>query len=107
VVPGKWLTDYSYRAAFFMGSIVILSVLGKKMFDASISGSGKIFLIKMFLMSFFEVGLLLSVMLKMMPQATVLEYVSMSTLEYVTSEYALIFWAVMPLAFMFFIYRKS
>ena len=107
VVPNKWLADYTYRIGILVGSIVVLSVLGKKMFDASISGSGKVFLFKMYLMSFLEIGLLLSIISRMMPQAIVSGYVSTNAAEYLTSEYASIFWMLMPLAFMFFIYRRS
>ena len=106
-VPSAWLDGFTYQAIFFLGCVVVLSISGKKMFDASISGAGKTFLVKMFFLSFLEVMLFLSALLKMASPKVVSAYVSQRALDYLTSEYALLAWMVLPLAFVFFIYRKK
>lgn len=106
-VPSDWLDGFSYRAIFFLGCVVVLSLSGKKMFEASISGAGKTFLAKMFFLSFLEVMLFLSALLQMASSKVVSVYVSKRALDYLTSEYAFLTWMVLPLVFIFFVYRRK
>jgi hypothetical protein len=106
VFPEKIFPDYSYELILFFGIIIVLTILGKKMFEIPLSGSGKGFLWRVFVMSFLEVMLMLSVMLSIVPKKIALEYVSASSYDYLVSPNFAFFWMLSPLLFMFLIHKK-
>ncbi|MFA5962359.1 MAG: hypothetical protein WC848_06800 [Parcubacteria group bacterium] len=106
VFPEKILPDYTYELILFFGIIVVLTILGKKMFEIPLSGSGKGFLWRVFAMSFLEVMLMLSVMLSIVPKKIALSYVSSSSYDYLISPNFAFFWMLAPLLFMFLIHKK-
>lgn len=106
VFPKGILPDYTYSLMLFFGIIILLTVLGKKMFEIQLSGSGKGFLWRVFVMSFLEVMLLLSVALTIMPKKIALGYVSPSSYDYLVSPNFAFFWMLAPLVFMFLIHKR-
>lgn len=105
-VSVELLPDYMYRLLLFFSIIVILTILSKKMFDISISGAGKGFLLRVFVMSFLEVMLVLSMTLSIVPKKLALGYVSLDSYGYLVSENASLFWMIIPLVFMFMIHKR-
>lgn len=105
-VSVKLLPDYSNRLILFFGIIVVLTILGKKMFEIPISGSGKGFLWRVFVMSFLEIMLVLSTTLAIFPKKIALGYVSPSAYDYLVLNNAPLFWMLLPLVFMFLIHKK-
>lgn len=105
-VPEKYLTDYTYGLTGFLILVVSLTLVGKRLFEIYISGSGSGFLWRVFIMSFLEVVMLISIALSLIPKKIALEYVSPSSYEYLASENARLLWLVVPLAFMFFIHKR-
>lgn len=106
VVSAKILPDYTNRLFLFFGIIVVLTILGKKMFEIPISGSGKGFLWRVFVMSFLEIMLALSMVLMIVPKKMALGYVSLSAYDYLVLDNAPLFWMLVPLIFMFLIHKK-
>ncbi len=106
VVPKELFSDYFYRLALFFGIIILLTALGKKMFEMPLSGSGKGFLWRVFAMSFLEVMLMLSVALAFVPKKIALGYISSNAYSYFVSENFAFFWMLIPLVFMFMIHKK-
>ena len=106
VFPKNLLTDYSYKLMLFFGIIILLTVLGKKMFEIQLSGSGKGFLWRVFVMSFLEVMLMLSVAVSIMPKKLALGYVSPSSYDYLVAENFAFLWMLVPLVFLFMIHKK-
>jgi hypothetical protein len=106
VFPKGIFPDYSYSLILFFGVIVLLTVLGKKMFEMPLSGSGKGFLWRVFAMSFLEVVLMLSVALSLMPKKVALGYISPDSYGYLVSENFAFLWMLFPLVFMFVIHKK-
>lgn len=105
-VPGGYLKDYSYQLAFFFAAVIIFTILGKKLFEISISGSGSGFLWRVFAMSFLEVMLLVSIAVSIAPKKIALGYVSVSTYQYLASPNAQFLWLLAPLIFVFIIHKK-
>lgn len=106
VFPKGLLADYTYALAVFFGIIIALTFFGKKMFDLPLSGSGKGFLWRIFVMSFLEVTLMLSIAFSLMPKKIALEYVSLNSYGYLVSDNLAFFWMFAPLLFMFIIHKK-
>jgi hypothetical protein len=106
MVPAKIATEYSFKLIGFFAIIIILTLIGKKMFEIYISGSGSGFLWRVFVMSFLEVVFLISYVLAIIPKKLALGYVSPSAYGYLASENARLFWTVLPLVFMFIIHKK-
>jgi len=106
VFPKEIFPDYTYSLILFFGAILILTIFGKKMFEIQLSSSGKGFLWRVFAMSFFEVMLLLSVTLTLVPKKIALDYVSSTSFDYLVSPNFAFFWMLLPLVFMFLIHKK-
>ena len=106
VFPKTILPDYTYSLILFLGVIVILTVLGKKIFEIPLSGSGAGFLWRVFAMSFLEVMLIVSVTLSLVPKKIAMGYVSPDSYTYLVSENFALLWMLLPLVFMFMINKK-
>lgn len=102
----KLVSDYFSRLCLFFVIIIILTILGKKMFEIPISGGGKGFLWRVFAMSFLELMLMLSITLSIVPKKVALGYISLNSYGYLVSENASLFWTLAPLVFMFIIHKK-
>ncbi|MFZ2192783.1 MAG: hypothetical protein WAV31_00915 [Candidatus Moraniibacteriota bacterium] len=107
VVSIKILPDYLYRLGLFFGIIIILTALSKRMFEIPISGAGRSYFWRVFVMSFLETTLVLSTILSIIPKKVALSYVSLNSYTYLTSQYASLFWIVIPLLFTFLIINKK
>ncbi|MFZ2226452.1 MAG: hypothetical protein WA064_01580 [Candidatus Moraniibacteriota bacterium] len=105
-VSVKLLPDYSNRLILFFGIILVLTLIGKKMFEIPISGGGKGFLWRVFVMSFLELMLMLSMALTIIPKKIALGYVSSSAYDYLVFGNAPLVWMLLPLIFMFLIHKK-
>lgn len=101
------LSDYFYRLMLFIALIVIVVFLGNKFYSASFSNIGYGFTWDVFAMSFFEVMLILAIVLTIVPQKIASGFVSPIAFEYIAIGYAKIFWMVAPLIFLLAINRKS
>ncbi len=106
VFPKAILPDYTYNLILFFGVIILLTILGRKMFEIQLSGSGKGFLWRVFAMSFLEVVLMLSVALALVPKKIALGYISPNSYGYLVSENFAFLWMLLPLVFMFMIHKK-
>jgi hypothetical protein len=106
VFPKGIFPDYFYGLALFFGVIILFTMLGKKMFEMPLSGSGKGFLWRVFAMSFLEVMLMLSVAMSLMPKKIALGYISQDAYSYLVSENFAFLWMLLPLLFMFMIHKK-
>lgn len=106
VVPESFLSDYLYELILFLALVVVLTLLDKKLFESYISGSGVGFLWRVFAMSFLEIMFILSIVFSIVPSKVALDLISPAALEYLTSENASLFWAVVPLVFMAFISKR-
>ncbi len=108
VVPSNILAIHNSSAfIIFILAITALTLVDSHLFDIHISGSGGKFFWRLFMMSFFEMGLIFSVLVSFWQKKTVLKYVSNSTYDYFASSNAQIFWMIIPLAFLFFINKKQ
>jgi hypothetical protein len=105
-VPEIYITDYTYRLLGFLILVILLTLVGKKLFEIHISGAGTGFLWRVFAMSFLEVIMLISIVLTFIPKKIALDYVSPTSYDYLASENAHLIWLVAPLAFMFFIHKR-
>jgi hypothetical protein len=106
VVPAQYFSDYLYKLIFFLASVIILTLISKRLFEIYISGSGSGFLWRVFAMSFLEVVFLLSIILSIIPKKMALGYISPTAYNYLATENARLAWMVIPLAFMFFIHKR-
>jgi len=108
VIPEDFLSLYANAdLLIFLLLLTALTIAGDNLFDIHISSSGSGFFWRLMVMSFLEVGLIFSVIISMVPSDKLLEYVSQNMYQYFASPSARIFWMIAPLAFLFFINKRS
>ena len=107
-VPESFLNFHANsNLLLFLFLLTVLTIIGDSLFDIHIPSSGSGFFGRLVVMSFLEVGLIFSVIISMTPSDKLLEYVSQNMYQYFASPSAKIFWMIAPLAFLFFINRRS
>ncbi len=105
-VPSEYLKDYTLQLIFFLSAVIILTLISKRLFEIYISGSGSGFLWRVFIMSFLEVMMLLSVVFSIIPKKVALDYISANAYYYLASPFLHLAWMVVPLAFIFVIHKR-
>ncbi|KKQ51218.1 MAG: hypothetical protein US70_C0021G0009 [Parcubacteria group bacterium GW2011_GWD2_38_11] len=90
----------------FLISVVLLTLLNKYLFDIHQSGSG-LALWQVFAMSFFEVVLLLSIIISFLPAKEVTLYISKNSLSYFIDPLWRLVWMIAPLAFLVFVRKRE
>lgn len=108
VMPKEIFTPYSLAALFFfVVAVVVLTMVDSHLFDIHISGSGGSFFWRLFVMSFFEAGLIFSVLINFWDKNTLLKFISIDIYNIFAFEYMRIFWMLVPLGVLFFINKKE
>ncbi|KKP94787.1 MAG: hypothetical protein US25_C0061G0005 [Candidatus Moranbacteria bacterium GW2011_GWE1_36_7] len=90
----------------FLIFVILLTLMNKYLFDIHQSGSGMA-LWQVFLMSFFEVVLLLSIIFSFLPAKDVAKYVSKNSLSYFIDPWWSFAWMILPLAFLIFVKKRD
>ena len=90
----------------FLILTILLTLIGRYTFDIHLSGSGLAYW-QIFVMSFLEVGLILSILISFFGSKELLKYVSKDALFYFSSPWAKFLWLSLPLAFLIFINKRS
>ncbi|MEI7890952.1 MAG: hypothetical protein WCI36_03190 [bacterium] len=90
----------------FLILLVLLTLMNKYLFDIHQSGSGMA-IWQIFLMSFFEVVLLLSIFVSFLPVKEVSKYISKNSLGYFVDPWWAFAWMVVPLAFLIFVKKRE
>jgi len=106
-LPKDLTSDYTIKVLVFLIVLVALTLMSRKFFDISFSGAGSAFLWKVFVVSFLQIGLILSIIFSIMPKKEALNYVSPDAFSYFTAGWAPLIWMILPLGFMFFLYRRN
>ncbi len=108
VIPKEILDPASLAALFvFVASVIVLTMIDSHLFDIHISGSGGSFFWRLFVMSFFEAGLIFSVLISFWGRESMLKYISVDIYNLFASPYSRIFWMLAPLFILFFINKKE
>jgi len=108
VMPKDIFSPYSLAALFFfVVAVIVLTMIDSHLFDIHISGSGGSFFWRLFVMSFFEAGLIFSVLISFWDKTMLLKFISIDIYNLFVSQYARIFWMMAPLAVLFFINKKE
>jgi len=108
VIPKEILESISLVALFvFIISVIILTIIDSHLFDIHIVGSRGSFFWRLFVMSFFEIGLIFSVLISLWGSKIMLDYVSPDIYNAFASSYARIFWMLAPLFVLVFINKKE
>ncbi len=108
VMPKDFFLPQSIMALlFFVVAVIALTIIDSHLFDIHISGSGGSFFWRLFVMSFFEAGLIFSVFISFWDEDTLLKIISSDIYSLFVSQYARIFWMLAPLAVLFFINKKE
>ncbi|MDO9231697.1 MAG: hypothetical protein Q7U36_04460 [bacterium] len=102
--PEKYLNDYSFELIFFFVALVLVTISSKKIFGIYISGAE--FMWRIFVMSFLEVVLLLSVVFTITPKKIVLGYISPNAYDYLVSPIFHFSWMFIPLLFVYLIRKR-
>jgi len=108
VMPEEIFSPYSLATIFFfIAAVIVLTMVDSHLFDIHISGSGGSFFWRLFVMSFFEAGLIFSVFVSFWDKATILKIISADIYNLFASEPMRIFWMLDPLFILFFINKKE
>jgi hypothetical protein len=106
VIPADLTADYNMKLLIFFILIVGMTLLNKRFFNISFAGSGTNYMLRVFAMSFLEIGLVLSIVFSLMPKKAALGYISANAYTYFVAGYAPFIWMLLPLVCMFFLHRK-
>ena len=106
VIPGEFILDYNTKLLLFFALVAGLTLISKRFFDLSMSGSGSYFLLRVFLMSFLQVALALSIIFSIVPKKIALDYISLDAYGYLTIGWMPAIWMALPLVYMFFVYKR-
>lgn len=90
----------------FLILVVAFTLIGKYTFDIHLSGSGLAYW-QIFIMSFLEVGLILSISATFLGDKFFAGYISKEALFYFTSPWAKFIWLSAPLAFLVYINKRD
>jgi len=107
VVPKEFLKNSQIEVIVFFVLLVLLTILSKRFYDISFSGAGSSFLWRIFVVSFLQIVLVLSIIFSILPKSEVLNYVSPTAYEYLVSGYFPLFWMAFPLIFLFFLCKRG
>lgn len=108
VMPKEIFSPYSLAALFFFAvAVIVLTMIDSHLFDIHISGSGGSFFWRLFVMSFFEAGLIFSVFISFWEKEALLKVISSDIYNLFVSQIARIFWMLAPLVVLFFINKKE
>lgn len=108
VLPKEIFTPYSLATLFFfIAAVIILTMIDSHLFDIHISGSGGSFFWRLFVMSFFEAGLIFSVFISFWDRETVLKFISLDIYNIFALQFMRIFWMLAPLFVLFFVNKKE
>ncbi len=99
-------TSKNLPVLIFLILLVLLTLIGRYTFDIGLSGSGLAYW-QIFLMSFFEVGAIFSVVATFLGDKQLLQYVSKDALFYFTSPWAKFSWLALPLLFLIYINKSN
>lgn len=102
--PEKYLSDYTLELFFFFVALIILTIFSKKIFGIYISSSE--FMWRIFVVSFLEVVLLLSIIFTITPKKIALDYISPNAYSYLVSSEFHFLWLFIPLIFIYLIRKR-
>lgn len=107
VVPKEAMQFSKYAPVILLLIFVVfLTLMNPYLFDIHQSGSG-LALWQVLVMSFLEVGLVMSILLSFLPAKDVLKYLSKDALLYFSSPWGRVAWMVAPLAFLIFVNKRD
>ena len=106
VIPAEFMMDYNSKLMLFFALVAGLTLVSKRFFDLSMSGSGSYFLLRVFLMSFLQVALVLSIIFSIVPKKIAMDYISLDAYGYLTAGWMPVIWMALPLVYMFFVYKR-
>jgi hypothetical protein len=106
VIPADYLGS-GYKFLAYLAIVAALTVWGGKMIDISIGGVGSGFMWKIFMMSFLEVVMILSVVLSLLSKKEALMYISSSSYGYLVNDPMRLIWMAAPLLFLLFVQKKK
>lgn len=102
--PEKYLSNFSYELIFFFIVLVLVTIFSKKIFGIYISSSE--FMWRIFMVSFLEVVLLLSIVFTIIPKKIALGYISPNAYDYLVSPIFHFTWLFIPLLFVYLIRKR-
>ena len=98
-------SKYSFLLVFFI-LIVLLTLINKYLFDIHQYGSG-LAIWQVFVMSFFEIMLLLSIISSFLSVKEMLQYISVDYLKYFSDPWWKVLWMAMPLLFLVMVKKRN
>lgn len=98
-------SKYSFLLAFLI-LIVLLTLINKYLFDIHQYGSG-LAIWQVFVMSFLEIMLLLSIISSFLSVKEMLQYISADYLKYFADPWWKVLWMVMPLLFLVMVKKRN
>jgi len=105
VIPKSYLLGYTNQLLAFAILVIGLTILEKRMFDLSISSSGS-GMWRIFVMSFLEIMLVVSIVMAILPKKMALDYVSRTYYAYLIADPMRLVWMAAPVIFLFFIQKR-
>ncbi|MDR3583489.1 MAG: hypothetical protein P4L62_03975 [Candidatus Pacebacteria bacterium] len=103
-VPKEYLADYTQRLIFFFVLLIILILTTKNIFEIIVVRSG--YLWRVILLGFWEVMLVLTIVLAIVPKKMALDYVSLNTYPYLTLPIFHLAWLALPIVFVILIQKN-
>jgi hypothetical protein len=103
-LPGNLLSE-SYEVILFLVLIALITISGKKFLSGNLVFGSKIW--KLFVFSFLEIVLIISLIFSMISKTAALGFVSSSVYSYFVSGWFPLIWLAAPLLFLLLACRRS
>ncbi|MEP7163013.1 MAG: hypothetical protein ABI747_04620 [Candidatus Moraniibacteriota bacterium] len=107
ILPPDWLDFSIYARAFaFLGLLGFLTAIDQWLFDIHLTSMGTDIFWRFFVTSFLVTGAVLSTFFSFLPKSLALKWITPTLYDYVASEWALLFWLIVPLFSLFVINKR-
>lgn len=106
-IPEEYIDSPSMvRAVSFIGLLVFLTFIDKRLFDLHISTAASDFFWRIFVMGILVTGMIVSSVLTFLPRAMALDFISATAYSYFASPIAVFFWLTIPILSLLFINNR-
>lgn len=107
ILPAEWLDFSLYARSFaFLGLLILLTAVDERLFDIHITSAGTDFFWRFFVTSFLVTGTIVSTFFSFLPKTLALQWITPSLYGYIASQWALMFWLIVPLFTLFIINKR-
>lgn len=107
ILPPNWFDFSVYARPFaFLALLFLLTAIDERLFDIHITSAGTDYFWRFFVTSFLVTGSIVSTFFSFLPKSLALKWITPTLYGYIASQWALMFWLIVPLITLFVINKR-